>query len=134
MIRVEVPIQNDLCGVVEITPGETSNNDNSANDTNNQRNDTSVNDGGSARRKKRAAGTAPVPQSALVTVMERDEVKASIRAVSSLWVHLHWGGFCHFTQYEQYIARKSWKSFQARPSLLLLSHQYKCILTTHIVL
>ena len=84
MIRVEVPVQNDLCGVVEITPGETSDNDNSANNTNTERNDTSVNDGGAARRKKRAAGTAPVPQSALVTVMERVEVKASIRAVSSL--------------------------------------------------
>ena len=84
MIRVEVPVQNDLCGVVEITPGETSDNDNSANGTNTERNDTSVNDGGAARRKKRAAGTAPVPQSALVTVMERDEVKAAIRAVSSL--------------------------------------------------
>ena len=84
MIRVEVPVQNDLCGVVEITPGETSDNDNSANNTNIERNDTSVNDEGGARRKKRAAGTASVPQSALVTVMERDEVKVAIRAVSSL--------------------------------------------------
>ena len=95
MIRVEVPVQNDLCG--EITPGGTSDSDNRANDTNTERNDTLVNDGGATRRRKRAAGTAPVPQSVLVTVMERDDVRAAIRTVSSFSGHAY--SSCFFSYF-----------------------------------
>ena len=77
MIRGEVPVQNDLCGTIEVVAGETNNN---GTDTNT--NDTSATDGsGGTRRKKRAAGTTDIPPAVLLGVLDTNDVKASIQAV-----------------------------------------------------
>ncbi len=74
-IRGEVPKENDLCGVIERLADVNSGNGTqggTGNDT------ASV----SRRRRKRATDTVPVPRDVLREVLELDDMKALILAVS----------------------------------------------------